>query len=124
VLYADFPKRKGLITRIPGRQRYLVTPLGRRVAVLFTKPHARMLTPGLAALDPHLHAASHGFVQSGRLWLDLAWCGSASQTTSGRVLARVITALTYRAIVSCSVWPCTARGFPHDHHVPQCFVLG
>jgi len=47
-------KRKGLITRIPGRQRYLVTPLGRRVAVLFTKAYARVLTPGLAALDPHL----------------------------------------------------------------------
>ena len=47
-------KRLGLITRIPGRQRYLVTPLGRRVAVLFTKAYARVLTPGLAALDPHL----------------------------------------------------------------------
>lgn len=47
-------KRKGLITRIPGRQRYLVTPLGRRVAVLFTKAYARVLAPGLAALDPRL----------------------------------------------------------------------
>jgi hypothetical protein len=47
-------KRKGLIIRIPGRQRYQVTPLGRRVAVLFTKAYARVLTPGLAALDPHL----------------------------------------------------------------------
>jgi hypothetical protein len=47
-------KRKGLITRIPGRHRYQVTPLGRRVAVLFTKAYARVLTPGLAALDPVL----------------------------------------------------------------------
>jgi hypothetical protein len=47
-------KRKGLITRIPGRHRYLVTPLGRRVAVLFTKAYGRVLTPGLAALDPQL----------------------------------------------------------------------
>ncbi len=47
-------KRKGLITRIPGRHRYQVTPLGRRVAVLFTKAYARVLTPGLAALDPQL----------------------------------------------------------------------
>ena len=31
-----------------------VTPLGRRVAVLFTKAYGRVLTPGLAALDPHL----------------------------------------------------------------------
>ena len=47
-------KRQGLITRIPGRHRYQVTPLGRRVAVLFTKAYARVLTPGLAALDPVL----------------------------------------------------------------------
>jgi hypothetical protein len=47
-------KRKGLIIRIPGRHRYHVTPLGRRVAVLFTKAYGRVLTPGLAALDPHL----------------------------------------------------------------------
>ena len=46
--------RKGLIIRIPGRHRYQVTPLGRRVAVLFTKAYARVLTPGLAALDPVL----------------------------------------------------------------------
>jgi predicted MarR family transcription regulator len=49
-------KRKGLIVRIPGRQRYLVTPLGRRVAVLFTKAYTRVLTPGLTALDTHLPA--------------------------------------------------------------------
>jgi hypothetical protein len=47
-------KRKGLITRIPGRHRYQVTPLGRRVAVLFTKIYGRVLTPGLTALDPRL----------------------------------------------------------------------
>jgi hypothetical protein len=47
-------KRKGLIIRIPGRHRYQVTPLGRRVAVLFTKAYGRVLTPGLAALDPGL----------------------------------------------------------------------
>jgi hypothetical protein len=47
-------KRKGLITRIPGHHRYHLTPLGRRVAVLFTKTYGRVLTPGLAVLDPHL----------------------------------------------------------------------
>jgi hypothetical protein len=46
--------RKGLIERIPGSQRYLLTPLGRRVAVLFTKAHGRVLAPGLAVLDPAL----------------------------------------------------------------------
>ena len=47
-------KRKGLIVRIPGRHRYQLTPLGRRVAVLFTKAYGRVLAPGLATLDPRL----------------------------------------------------------------------
>ena len=47
-------KRKGLIVRLPGRHRYQLTPLGRRVAVLFTKAYGRVLTPGLAALNPRL----------------------------------------------------------------------
>jgi hypothetical protein len=38
--------RKGLIVRIPGTHRYLLTPLGRRMAVLFTKPTAASLLPG------------------------------------------------------------------------------
>jgi hypothetical protein len=44
-------KRKGLIRRLPGRQRYELTPLGRRIAVLFVKTYGRVLTPGLIALD-------------------------------------------------------------------------
>jgi hypothetical protein len=48
-------RRKGLIARLPGRHRYMVTPLGRRVAVLFVKTYGRVLTPGLTALDPSLH---------------------------------------------------------------------
>ena len=47
-------RRKGLIIRLPGRHRYQLTPLGRRVAVLFTKTYGRVLAPGLAVLDPHL----------------------------------------------------------------------
>lgn len=47
-------RRKGLIRRLPGRHRYLVTPLGRQVAVLFVKTYGRVLTPGLIALDPTL----------------------------------------------------------------------
>jgi hypothetical protein len=47
-------KRKGLIERIPHSHRYQLTPLGRRVAVLFTKAHGRLLTPGLVELDPRL----------------------------------------------------------------------
>jgi hypothetical protein len=44
-------RRKGLITRLPGTFRYQLTPLGRRVAALFTKTYGRVLTPGLAACD-------------------------------------------------------------------------
>jgi len=47
-------KRKGLIERIPHSHRYQLTDLGRRVAVLFTKTHGRLLTPGLVELDPRL----------------------------------------------------------------------
>jgi hypothetical protein len=49
-------KRKAMIVRLPGTHRYQLTPLGRRVAVLFTKTYGRVLTPGLATLDPRLPA--------------------------------------------------------------------
>jgi hypothetical protein len=49
-------RRKGLIIRLPGHHRYQLTPLGRQVAVLFTKAHGRVLTPGLTMLDPGLAA--------------------------------------------------------------------
>jgi hypothetical protein len=44
-------KRKGLITKVATKRRYQLTPVGRRVAVLFTKTYGRVLAPGLAALD-------------------------------------------------------------------------
>ena len=47
-------RRKDLIERLPHTNRYQLTPLGRRVAVLFTKAHGRVLAPGLAWLDPDL----------------------------------------------------------------------
>ena len=47
-------RRKGIIERIPHTHRYQLTPLGRRVAVLFTKTHSRILAPGLVQLDPAL----------------------------------------------------------------------
>lgn len=47
-------KRKGLIVKIPHKHRYRLTSVGRRVAVLFTKTHGRMLAPGLTLLDPRL----------------------------------------------------------------------
>ena len=67
-------RRKGLITRLPRSQRYQLTGFGRRVAVLFTKAHGRVLAPGLALLDPLVPV---GFAQRSPLasaWqqLDLA----------------------------------------------------
>jgi hypothetical protein len=47
-------RRKGLIVRLPGHHRYQLTDVGRAVAVLFTKAYGRVLTPGLAELDPQL----------------------------------------------------------------------
>jgi hypothetical protein len=47
-------RRKGLITRLQGHHRYQLTPLGRQVAVLFTKTYGRVLAPGMTMLDPNL----------------------------------------------------------------------
>jgi len=47
-------RRKGLIRRIPKRQRYELTDYGRRTAVFFTKTHVQIVNPSLAELDPHL----------------------------------------------------------------------
>jgi hypothetical protein len=47
-------RRKGIIERIPHSHRYQLTSHGRRVAVLFTKAHGRVLAPGLGWLDPDL----------------------------------------------------------------------
>jgi hypothetical protein len=46
--------RKGLIVKIPRTRRYQLTPIGHRVAVLFTKTYGRVLALGLAVLDPNL----------------------------------------------------------------------
>jgi len=42
---------KGIIQRIEGTHRYVVTPAGRRIALFFSKSHARILRRGLARLD-------------------------------------------------------------------------
>jgi hypothetical protein len=47
-------RRKAIITRLPHSHRYQLTPIRRRVAVLFTKAHGRVLAPGLGLLDPTL----------------------------------------------------------------------
>jgi hypothetical protein len=49
-------RRKGFIERVPGRNRYQVTPHGRAMATTLTKLHARVVLPALsgfeAGLDP------------------------------------------------------------------------
>jgi hypothetical protein len=45
---------KGLIRRVPRSHRYELTEQGRRTAVFLTKTYTRILTPGLAELDPRL----------------------------------------------------------------------
>jgi len=49
-------KLKGLIERLPRKNRYVLTPIGRRVALFFTKTLARILRPALARLDPAVPA--------------------------------------------------------------------
>jgi len=47
-------RRKGIIEHAGGTRRYRPTDDGRRVAVLFTKTHDRVLAPGLVQLDRNL----------------------------------------------------------------------
>lgn len=42
----------GLIARLPGTHRYRVTPRGLRLALFFTRVHARLFRPGLAVVMP------------------------------------------------------------------------
>jgi predicted MarR family transcription regulator len=64
-------KRKGLIARLPGHHRYQLTPLGHRVAVLFTKVYGRVLAPGLAELDPRLPTDLAHRSELARAWRQL-----------------------------------------------------
>jgi hypothetical protein len=43
---------KGLVVRVPKSQHYVLTELGTKVAVFFTKLYTRLYRPGLAALVP------------------------------------------------------------------------
>ena len=51
----------GLITRIPGKNRYRLTGDGLRFAIFYTKLHDRLLRPLLAADQPphHRHYEKH-----------------------------------------------------------------
>jgi len=45
---------KGIVARVPKSHRYVLTPSGRRIALHFSKVHARVLRPVLHRLDPSL----------------------------------------------------------------------
>jgi hypothetical protein len=78
-------RRKDLIRRRRKKHRYELTPLGRRVAVLFTKVYGRVLAPGLALLDPALPEGA-----GRRSPLALAW----------RRLGRALEDFTERSLVA------------------------
>ena len=64
-------RRKRLVARRPHTQRYDLTETGQRVAVLFTKTHSRVLTPGLAAMDPTLPHDIAARSSLGQAWRQL-----------------------------------------------------
>lgn len=45
---------KGIIARIPGTNRYILTFYGLRVSIFMTRLNARLLRPGFGAIDPDL----------------------------------------------------------------------
>jgi hypothetical protein len=61
-------RRKVLIERQPGTQRYTLTADGRRLAVFFTKTYTRIVCPALAELDPHLPDTIARRTPLGRPW--------------------------------------------------------
>src|SRR5215467_15781955 len=63
-------RRKGLIAKIPGTQRYELPSLGRRVAVLFTKTYARVLASRVERARPSAARRRCGTMHSQHL---LAW---------------------------------------------------
>lgn len=64
--------RKSLVKRLDRQKRYVLTPYGRRVALFLTTVHARVLRPGLQALDLSFTAQAPPAVRSAFTALDRA----------------------------------------------------
>jgi hypothetical protein len=64
--------RKGLLRRVPGKLCYTLTPIGRRTALFLTKLQARVIRPGLQALDTRITAHAPPPLRSAFLALDVA----------------------------------------------------
>jgi len=65
-------KRKALIRQVPGKLCYTLTPYGRRMALFLTKVHARVLRPGLQALDLHIVSEAPPPLRAASIALDSA----------------------------------------------------
>jgi hypothetical protein len=63
-------RRKGFIRRLPRSHRYELTREGRRLAVFFSKTHARIVCPSLAQLDPGLPPEISRRTPLARAWRD------------------------------------------------------
>ncbi|HEY2596751.1 MAG TPA: hypothetical protein VGK33_22885, partial [Chloroflexota bacterium] len=63
-------RRKGLVRRHTGSQRYELTTDGRRLAVFFSKTYARIVCPTLADLDPNLPPEIAQRTPIARAWHD------------------------------------------------------
>jgi hypothetical protein len=69
----------GLIARVPGTHRYRVTGPGLRLALFFTRVHARLFRPGLSVVMPD---AAHDDARLRRAFVHLEramdhWCAEA-----------------------------------------------
>lgn len=64
-------RRKGFIERIDGTHRYRLTPHGRALSMFFSKVFARIVTPGLAHLDPSVPTSIAQRSSLGRAWHEL-----------------------------------------------------
>ena len=61
-----------LFTAILIRDRYTLTPYGRRMALFLTKVHSRVLLPGLQALDLRIVSQAPPPLRSAYTFLDQA----------------------------------------------------
>jgi hypothetical protein len=70
---------KGLVTRLPKTNRYVLTPLGRRVALFMTKSYVRVVRPVLHRVDPELPADSTDDLRQAWLACDRALNAALAQ---------------------------------------------
>jgi hypothetical protein len=49
---------KGIVSRVPKSHRYVLTPMGRRIALFMTKTFTRVVRPVLNRLDPDFQDAT------------------------------------------------------------------